>query len=82
MAEQSMSRMSPAEPAVRPGRLEDQQRRRNLRIAIRQLERAELYLIALYSLNLDDRAAQKSADDLVRDVRALHRHLVNLRLAS
>ena len=38
----------------------DAHRQRNLRIAIRQLERAELYLVALYSLDLDDTSVKES----------------------
>jgi hypothetical protein len=56
--------------------------RRNLRIAIRQLERAELYLVALYSLNLEDRQADASTDDLIQRLRSLRRYLSELKLTA
>ncbi len=59
MAHQPMLRVPWLQTADQRRR-DDQQRRRNLRIAIRQLERAELYLVALYSLNLDDDSAEAS----------------------
>jgi hypothetical protein len=78
MAEQALSRMA-ASPTAEQRERADQQRRRNLRIAIRQLERAELYLVALYSLDLDDRDTKASVEDLVQRLRALERHLVRQR---
>ncbi len=62
--------------------LEGPQHRRNLRIAIQQLERAELYLVALYSLNLGDAGLEGEVDDLVRDLRGLRQHLVRSRLTA
>jgi hypothetical protein len=56
-------------------RRDDQQSRRNLRIAARQLERADLYITALYSLNLEDREAEANVDDLLARLRALRRYL-------
>jgi hypothetical protein len=53
----------------------EEQRRRNLRIALRQLERAELYLVALYSLDVADANVEGSADELLRGVRGLQRYL-------
>lgn len=50
-------------------------RRRNLRIAVRQLERAELYLVALYSLDVDDASVEASVDELLQGVRGLQRYL-------
>ncbi len=67
-----------SEPGTRSAR-QDQHRRRNLRIAIRQLERAELYLVALYSLDLGDEGIEATVDDLVRDMRGLRQHLVRRR---
>ncbi len=61
-------------------RREEQALRRNLRIAIKQLERAELYLVALYSLDLGEQGFEGVVDDLVRDVRGLRQHLVRSRL--
>ena len=57
-------------------RRDDQQQRRNLRIAIRQLERAELYMVALYSLNLGDGVAQSNLDDVIGRLRTLRQYLV------
>jgi hypothetical protein len=62
-------------------RLRDQHQRRNLRIAIRQLERAELYLQALYSLELDDREAYRTVDDIVQRLRDLRRYLAERRVS-
>jgi len=67
--------------AVSRSARQDPHRRRNLRIAIRQLERAELYLVALYSLGLGDEGIQGAVDDLVRDVRGLRQHFVRNRLS-
>jgi hypothetical protein len=66
----------------RPSKRSDPHRRRNLRIAIRQLERAELYLVALYSLGIDDEAAESSVDELIQRVRSLQRHLLQLKLTA
>ncbi|MGA7911265.1 MAG: hypothetical protein WB682_01915 [Candidatus Dormiibacterota bacterium] len=60
----------------------DPHRRRNLRIAIRQLERAELYLVALYSLDLAEEGVEGSVDDLIRDLRGLRQHLVRVKLKA
>jgi hypothetical protein len=58
----------------------DSYRRRNLRIAIRQLERAELYLVALYSLDLEDKGAEAIVGELVQGIRGLQRHLLSAKL--
>jgi hypothetical protein len=76
MADRALFRMPKFGPAAEQRRRESQQRRRNLRTAIRQLERAELYLVALYSLNLDDPDTEASVDDLVGRVRSLERYLL------
>ena len=62
-------------------RREKQALRGNLRIAIRQLERAELYLVALYSLDLGDRGPAMSVDALIRDLRGLRQHLIRSKSA-
>ncbi|HEX6548503.1 MAG TPA: hypothetical protein VF134_07165 [Candidatus Dormibacteraeota bacterium] len=49
------------------------------RIAIGQLERAELYLVALTSLGLDDPDAA-SVEDLLRQLRALRQRLLDQQL--
>jgi hypothetical protein len=82
MAEHALFRIPRVGPTAEPRKREDQQRRRNLRIAIRQLERAELYLVALYSLELDDRAAEESVDELIGQMRSLQRYLLQLKLTG
>jgi hypothetical protein len=68
--------------ADRQRRQEQQQHRRSLRIAIRQLERAELYLVALHSLDLDDPEAEASVDDIVQRIRLLERTFVQRRISA
>ncbi len=75
MAENAL-RIARVEPTAEQRKRQDQYHRRNLRIAIRQLELAELYLVALYSLDLDDRAAEASVDDLIGRMRSLQRYLL------
>ena len=82
MGHQSLVRLPGLGRTAEQRRRDDQERRRNLRIAIRQLERAELYLIALYSLNLEGTGAPKHVDDLVGRVRALQRSLVQLKVIA
>jgi hypothetical protein len=52
-----------------------QYKRRNLRIAIRQLERAELYIGALRSLQLDE-SADAQTERVLDELTALHRDLL------
>jgi len=80
MAELALFRIPRVGPTAEQRKREAQQHRRNLRIAIRQLERAELYLVALYSLNLEDREAEVSVDDLVGRLRSLQRYLLQVKL--
>jgi hypothetical protein len=78
MAHQTLLRMSRSTgPTGDDRRRDDQQRRGNLRIAVRQLERADLYVAALYSLNLEDREAEANVDDLLGRLQALRRYLRN-----
>lgn len=51
------------------------ERRQVLRAAIRQLDRAELYLAAVAYMELDDREAQRAVSRLRTDVEGLRRHL-------
>jgi len=51
------------------------ERRFVLRAAIRQLDRAELYLAAVAHMDLDDREAKRALNQLRRDVDSLLRHL-------
>lgn len=82
MADHALFRIPKTEPTAEQRKRQDQHHRRNRRIAIRQLERAELYLVALYSLELDDRAAEASVDDLIGRLRSLRRHLMQLKLTA
>ena len=58
------------------------ERRQVLRAAIRQLERAELYLDAVAYMDLDDREAKRALNRLKSDLRALNDYLVQLRGAT
>jgi acyl-CoA reductase-like NAD-dependent aldehyde dehydrogenase len=51
------------------------ERRQVLRAAIRQLERAEIYLAAVEYMELDDRASQQAVRKLRADADGLRRHL-------
>jgi SMC interacting uncharacterized protein involved in chromosome segregation len=53
--------------------------RQVLRAAIRQLDRAELYLAAVAYMEIDDRAAQRAVSRLRSDIESLKRHLSALR---
>jgi hypothetical protein len=57
----------------------DGERRKVLRSAIRQLERADIYLAAVAYMELDDRPAQRAVSQLRADLDALRRHLGELR---
>jgi len=79
MAERALFRVGRIGATAEQRRREDQFRRKNLRIAIRQLERAELYLVAVDSLDLEDDEAEKSAREIVEHLRGLRRYLSNKR---
>jgi hypothetical protein len=49
--------------------------RKVLRAAIRQLERAELYLASVAYMELDDRESRRALSRLRTDVESLRRHL-------
>ncbi|HEY1162473.1 MAG TPA: hypothetical protein VGF78_05330 [Candidatus Dormibacteraeota bacterium] len=55
------------------------ERRQVLRAAIRQLDRAEIYLAAVAYMSLDDRGAQQAVSQLRTDVESLRRHLGGVR---
>ena len=55
------------------------ERRQVLRAAIRQLERAEIYLAAVAYMDIDDREAQRALNQLRTDADGLRRYLVDLR---
>jgi hypothetical protein len=58
------------------------EQRQVLRAAIRQLDRAEIYLAAVSYMQLDDRAAQRALRQLRADLDGLKRHLAELRAGS
>jgi hypothetical protein len=58
------------------------ERRQVLRSAMRQLERAEIYLAAVAYMELDDRDARRALNQLRTDVEALRRYLAELRSAT
>ena len=58
------------------------ERRQVLRAAIRQLERADLYLDAVAYMDLDDREAKRALSRLKSDLRSLNDYLVDLRGAT
>jgi hypothetical protein len=55
------------------------EQRKVLRIAVRQLERADLYLGAVCALELSDEDAVLAIDGLRDDLEDLRRHLVDVR---
>ena len=57
----------------------DSERRQVLRAAIRQLERAAIYLDAVEYMDLDDRAAGRALGQLKSDLRSLQQYLTQLR---
>lgn len=62
-----------------PSRRTSNERRQVLRAAMRQLDRAELYLAAVAYMDIDDRPAQRSVRELRSDLESLRRHLADLR---
>ena len=54
------------------------EQRRVLRAAIRQLDRADLYLAAVSYMDLDDRSAARAISGLRAEVESLRRHLTAL----
>jgi len=55
------------------------QQRTVLRTAVRQLERADLYLAAVAAMNLEEPAQQRAVDRLRRDLEGLRRSFVERR---
>ncbi len=55
------------------------EQRRVLRIAVRQLERADLYLAAVAGLDLGDQEARRALDRLRTDLESLRRYIVDER---
>jgi hypothetical protein len=62
-----------------PSRRTSNERRQVLRAAIRQLDRAEIYLAAVAYMDIDDRPAQTAVRQCRTDVESLKRHLAELR---
>jgi hypothetical protein len=55
------------------------EQRQVLRAAIRQLERADLYLAAVAYMDLDDRKAERALNQLRADLEGLRRYIGELR---
>jgi hypothetical protein len=55
------------------------EQRRVLRAAIRQIDRAEIYVAAVAYMDLDDRAAQRAVARIRADLGSLQQHLSALR---
>lgn len=51
------------------------EQRQVARTAVRQLERADIYLAAVAYMNLDDREARRTLSRLRTDLESLRRHL-------
>ena len=62
-----------------PSHRNSNERRQVLRAAIRQLDRAEIYLAAVAYMDIDDRPAERSVRQLRSDLESLKRHLAELR---
>jgi hypothetical protein len=58
-----------------PNRRTAGEHRQVLRAAIRQVERADMYLAAVMHMDLDDRATESTLRRLRKDLDALRRHL-------
>jgi hypothetical protein len=79
MADRVWPRIAPLADDGAAARRREQAQRRELRIAIRQTERAELYLTAIESLQLEDREARLALAGILRGIRVLRFHLVRAR---
>lgn len=80
MAEKAVGRVRLLAGTAEQRKRAAQQRRRDLRIGIRQLERAERYVVALYSMDIGEDGVGGALDDLIRDLRGLREHLIRKRL--
>jgi hypothetical protein len=58
-----------------PERRTSSEQRQVLRAAIRQLERADIYVAAVVHMDLDDRAVDRALRQVCADLDALRRHL-------
>ncbi len=62
-----------------PSRRNANERHQVIRAAIRELDRAEIYLAAVAYMDIDDRAAQRSVRQLRSDLNSLKGNLAELR---
>ncbi len=65
-----------------PGARTANKSRQVLRAAIRQLERADLYLAAVGAMDLGDRPAARALNQLHADLDAVRLHLIELRSST
>ena len=65
-----------------PAQRTTNEQRRVLRAAIRQLDRAEIYLAAVAYMQLDGWASERAVRQLRADLDGLKRHLAALRAGS
>jgi hypothetical protein len=64
-----------------PDQRSENEHRQVLRAALRQLDRAEIYLAAVAYMDLGDAAAARAVTKLRADLRGLHRHLAETKSA-
>jgi hypothetical protein len=79
MADKALLGIFGGRSSLLQSRRDEQLMRRNLRIAVRQAERAELYLHALESLDLADDVVTERVADLQQSLRALQTYLIRKR---
>jgi hypothetical protein len=65
-----------------PGSRTANESRQVLRSAIRQLERADLYLAAVAAMDIGDRQAARALNQLRTDLDGVRRHLIDLRSST
>ena len=65
-----------------PAQRTSSDRRKVLRAAIRQLDRAEIHMAAVAYMDLDDREAERAVMRLRTDLESLKRYLAAMRAAS
>jgi hypothetical protein len=65
-----------------PAQRTSNEQRQVLRAAIRQLDRADVYLAAVAYMQIDDRAADRALIQLRTDLDGLKRHLAALRAGT
>ena len=65
-----------------PAQRTSSERRKVLRAAIRQLDRAEIYMAAVAYMDLDDREAQRAVMRLRVDLESLKRYVAELRAGT